>query len=88
MKKMLNRLLCALALVVSVSMISCEKISEPVHSDFKLERSTNNLCGKPVQIRFNSKKSSDTGSQAKLISDKYEKDVMRWADYSALEATP
>ena len=87
MKKMLNRLLCALALVVSVSMSSCEKISEPVHTDFRLERVTQNLCGRPVQIRFNSKKSSDIGSQAKAVSDKYDKDMMRWADYSALDAT-
>jgi hypothetical protein len=88
MKKMLNRLLCALALVVSVSVSSCAKISEPVHSDFRLDHTSQSICGKPVQIRFNSKKVSDASSQAKAVSDKYEKDMMRWADYSALDATP
>lgn len=88
MKKMLNRLLCALVLVVSVSVCSCEKISEPPHSDFRLDHTSHNLCGKPAQIRFNTKKTSDASIRAKALSDRYEKDMMRWADYSALDTTP
>ena len=88
MKKMLNRLLCALLLIVPVSMSSCVKISEPVRSDFRLEYTSQNLCGKPTQIRFNTKKVSEAGTRAKAISDRSEKDMMRWADYSALDTTP
>jgi hypothetical protein len=88
MKKMLNRLLCALVLITPVSVCSCEKISEPAHSDFRLDRTSCNLCGKPAQIRFNTKKTSDASSRAKVISNRYEKDMMRWADYSALDTTP
>ena len=88
MKKMLNRLLCALVLIASVSVSSCVKISEPVHSDFRLVQTSQNLCGKPVQIRFNTKKMSDASFRAKAISDRCEKDMMRWADYSALDTTP
>lgn len=88
MKKMLNRLLCALVLVASVSVSSCEKISEPAHSDFRLGRTSQNLCGKPAQIRFNAKKVSDANDLAKTVSDRCEKDMMRWADYSSLDANP
>ena len=88
MKKMLNRLLCALVLIASVSVSSCVKISEPVQSDFRLERTSQSLCGKPVQIRFNTKKASDASYRAKAMSDRCEKDMMRWADYSALDTTP
>ena len=86
MKKMLNRLLCALMLIVAMS--SCVKITEPVHSDFRLEYTSQNLCGKPTQIRFNTKKISDASTRAKAISDRCEKDMMRWADYSALDTNP
>ena len=88
MEKMLRRLLCALVLVTSVSVCSCEKISEPTRSDFRLDHTSQNLCGKPAQIRFNTKKISDTSARAKVISDRYEKDMMRWADYSALNTNP
>ncbi len=88
MKKMLNRLLCALVLVVSFLMSSCTGISEPVQSDFRLERSSQNLYGSPAQIRFNSNKSTDAALLAKAVSDRCEKDMMRWADYSALDTTP
>ena len=86
MKKMMNLLLCALVLIVSMS--SCVKITEPVHSDFRLEYTSQNLCGKPTQIRFNTKKVSEAGTRAKAISDRCEKDMMRWADYSALDTNP
>lgn len=86
MKKMFSRLSCALLFIVFVS--SCVKISEPVRSDFRLERASQNLCGKPAQIRFNTKKMSDANDLAKTVSDRCEKDMMRWADYSALDTTP
>lgn len=85
MEKMLRCLLCGLVLV---TMCSCEKISEAAHSDFRLEYTSQNLCGKPTQIRFNVKKESDTSARAKALSDRYEKDMMRWADYSALDTNP
>ena len=80
----MNLLLCALMLIVS--MCSCVKITEPVHSDFRLEYTSQNLCGKPTQIRFNSKKTSDSAALARRVSERCEKDMIRWADYSSLDA--
>ena len=77
-----------LLLVCLLFLSSCVKMAEPVHSDFRLERQSQNLYGNPVQIRFNSKKVSDAGTRAKAVSDRCENGMMRWADYSALDTTP
>lgn len=85
---MKSSLLSILLLVSLLFLSSCVKIDEPVHSDFKLERTSQGLYSNTVQIRFNTKKNTDASTRAKVISDRCEKDMMRWADYSALDTTP
>ena len=88
MKNMWSRLLSILLLVCLLVLSSCIKITEPVHSDFKLERTSQGLYGNSVQIRFNSSKMTEASILAKAMSDKCEKDMTYWADYSALDTNP
>ena len=76
-----------LLLMALLLLCSCVKIAEPVHSEFKLERSPQTLYGKTAQIRFNSQKSSEAAVIARVVSDRCEKGMMRWADYSSLDTT-
>ena len=75
-------------LVCVLFLSSCVKMAEPVHSDFRLDRPSQGLYGNPVQIRFNSKKVTDVCMREKAVSDRCEKEMMHWADYSALDTTP
>ena len=78
----------SLLLAASLLFSSCERIAEPVHSDFKIERLSQTLYGNAIHIRFNSNKTSEATSLARRMSDKCEKDMMRWADYSSFDTTP
>ena len=88
MENKLFSLLRGLMLVALLVLSSCVKIAEPVHSEFKLERSSQTLYGKSTQIRFNSTKTSEAAALARKVSDRCEKDMMHWADYSALDTNP
>ena len=77
-----------LLLVCILFLSSCVRIAEPVHSDFRLERPSQGLYCNPVPIRFNSKKATEVDIRAKAVSDRCEKEMMHWADYSALDTTP
>ena len=84
-----NKQFSLLGVLMAVTLLllsSCVKIAEPIHSDFKLERSSQTLYGNAIQIRFNSGKTSETASFERKMSEKCEKDMMHWADYSSLDS--
>lgn len=88
---MKTKLFClrgCILLAVLLILGSCTGMAEPVRSEFKLERSSQTLYGSTVQIRFNSNKKAEGSTLAQAVSDRYERDMMRWADYSALDTTP
>ena len=87
MEKKLFSLLGGLMMLMTLFLSSsCVKITEPVRSDFKIERPSQTLYGSSTQIRFNSKKTSDSAALARRVSERCEKDMIRWADYSSLDA--
>ena len=76
MRNMTYFMICNLLLVVLFMMASCTKVNDTNSGEFDLQRRTETQCGKPSQIRFNTK--SDTMSMADKVSDRYKNKIMYW----------
>ena len=88
MKNMVRGLSGAFLLLALLFLSSCVRMPETITTDFRLERSSQTLYGNASQLRFNTKKAVDSAALSRMVSERYEKDMMRWADYSSLETTP